>query len=230
MSFVLLTSNASCVHEARRPTDHTHAGGSVAQWGWHTAVPPLTSDLHARPRTPRRGPARGADRPGLKGMSRAEWAQHQRLSRRGPPWSSGKERKGPGPGMHWKGGRQPPPPPPPGRPAYAQPLFPRRQVPASMAFVTDSNRPQPLWQPPPTACLTASRAASEAPFLLMHPCPGPSPPPLNCRTADAEDALWSTERRAMKTVGGGGGAAGVDCGEANPTHCAPRTPDKTTIG
>ena len=43
-------------------------------------------------------------------------------------------------------------------------------MPASMAFVTDSNRPQPLWQPPPTACLTASGAASEAPSLRMHPC------------------------------------------------------------
>ena len=34
-------------------------------------------------------------------------------------------------------------------------------MPASTAFVTDSNRPQPLWQPPPTACLTASGAPSE---------------------------------------------------------------------
>ena len=33
-----------------------------------------------------------------------------------------------------------------------------------MAFVTDSNRPQPLRQPPPTACLTASGAASEVCF------------------------------------------------------------------
>ena len=32
-----------------------------------------------------------------------------------------------------------------------------------MAFLTDSNRPQPLWQPPPTACLTAYGAASEVP-------------------------------------------------------------------
>ena len=37
---------------------------------------------------------------------------------------------------------------------------------SSMAFVTDSNRPQPLWQPPPTACLTAAVAASEVPSLL----------------------------------------------------------------
>ena len=36
-----------------------------------------------------------------------------------------------------------------------------------MAFATNSNRPQPLWQPPPTACLTASGAASEAPSLLI---------------------------------------------------------------
>ena len=54
----------------------------------------------------------------------------------------------------------PPPPlpqrcigtPPPGCPAFAQPLSPERQVPASMAFVTDSNRLQTPWQPPPTAC------------------------------------------------------------------------------
>ena len=50
-----------------------------------------------------------------------------------------------------------------------------------MAFVTDSNRPQPLWQPPPTACLTAAGAASEAPSLLLHPrlCPGGEPPAAN---------------------------------------------------
>ena len=42
----------------------------------------------------------------------------------------------------------PPPHSPPGRLAYAQLLSPSTQVPASMAFVTDSNRPQPLWQPP----------------------------------------------------------------------------------
>ena len=40
---------------------------------------------------------------------------------------------------------------------------------AGLAFVTDSNRPQPLWQPPPTACPTASVGASEALPLLMHP-------------------------------------------------------------
>ena len=56
-------------------------------------------------------------------------------------------------GMHWKGGRYPLPPPPPGRLAYAQPLSPRRQVPASTAFVTDSNRP-------PTASATPSNRLS----------------------------------------------------------------------
>ena len=73
--------------------------------------------------------------------------------------------------------RHAPPPPPPGRPAYAQPLSPWRQVPLSRAFVTDSNRPQPLGQPPPTACLTASGATSEAPSLPMHLCPPPPPLP-----------------------------------------------------
>ena len=52
-------------------------------------------------------------------------------------------------------------------------LPPQRQVRASMAFASASNRPQPLWQPPPTACLTASGAASEVPSLLMHPWGAP---------------------------------------------------------
>ena len=43
-----------------------------------------------------------------------------------------------------------------------------------MAFITDSNRPQPVWQPPPTADFTASGAASEVPSLLMRPCPSPN--------------------------------------------------------
>ena len=42
-----------------------------------------------------------------------------------------------------------------------------------MAFVSDSNRPQPHRQPPPTACLTAFGAASVVPSLLMHPFPPP---------------------------------------------------------
>ena len=46
------------------------------------------------------------------------------------------------------------------------------QVPASMAFVTNSNRPQSLWQPPPTAYLTASGAVSEVPSRLTHPWSG----------------------------------------------------------
>ena len=43
-----------------------------------------------------------------------------------------------------------------------------------MAFVTDSNRPQPLWHPPPAACLTAAGAAAAVPSLLLRP---PPPPP-----------------------------------------------------
>ena len=49
-----------------------------------------------------------------------------------------------------------------------------------MAFVTDSNRLQPLWQPPPTACLTASGATSEAPSLLVHRWGGPPVPRAAC--------------------------------------------------
>ena len=40
---------------------------------------------------------------------------------------------------------------------------------ALAALVTDSNGPQPLWQPPPTAYPTASGAAFEVPSLLTHP-------------------------------------------------------------
>ena len=38
-----------------------------------------------------------------------------------------------------------------------------------MAFVPNSNHPQPLWRTPPTAYPTASGAASEVPSLLLHP-------------------------------------------------------------
>ena len=50
--------------------------------------------------------------------------------------------------------------------------------------LTDSNRPEPLQQPPPTAYLIASGAASEVPSLLMHPCPTlpGSPQAMACRT------------------------------------------------
>ena len=48
---------------------------------------------------------------------------------------------------------------------------------ASMPFVTDSNRPQPLWQPPPTTHLTAPEASSEPPSLRMHPWLGPQVQP-----------------------------------------------------
>ena len=47
-----------------------------------------------------------------------------------------------------------------------------------MAFVTDGNRPQPLWQPP-TACLTASGAASEVPSPPTASLPLPRAPPTH---------------------------------------------------
>ena len=64
-------------------------------------------------------------------------------------------------------------------------------MPASVAFVTDSNRRQPLWQPPPTACRTASGAASAVPSLPTHPCPGPAavPPRGSPRVQSATSAL-----------------------------------------
>ena len=74
------------------------------------------------------------------------------------------------PRMHWKGGS--PPPPPSRAPSLCPATVPL--TPAS-TFVTDSNRPQPLRQPPPTACLTASRTAFEVPSLPVHLCPHPPP-------------------------------------------------------
>ena len=51
--------------------------------------------------------------------------------------------------------------------------LPDGKRPLQRHFVTDSNRPQPLWQPPPGA-------ASEVPSLLMHPCPPPRLAPSQC--------------------------------------------------
>ena len=63
-----------------------------------------------------------------------------------------------------RGGGKPAPPPP----STAPSLCPATVSLTAMAFVTDSKCPQPLWQPPATACLTASGAASAVPSLLMH--------------------------------------------------------------
>ena len=60
--------------------------------------------------------------------------------------------------------------------------------------VTDSNLPQRLCRPPPTACPIASEAAAEVPSQKRHPCPpplhspclcstGPWPPPLTLNSA-----------------------------------------------
>ena len=125
-----------------------------------------------------------------------------------------------GMGMHWQGRT---PSPPPGRPAQAQPLSPSRQVPASTAFVTDSNRSQPLWRPPATACPTDAGAASEAPSLLPHPCP---PNPLSVRGAVSQRGFDDTppspqrvpragDRRRYVAVGAPGSAVVL--------HCAPWT-------
>ena len=65
-----------------------------------------------------------------------------------------------------------------------------------MAFVTDSNRPQLIWQPPPTGCLTAS-GASEVPYLLTKGGPAAGPrrsttwgPRLWRRTFGNAAGLW----------------------------------------
>ena len=63
-------------------------------------------------------------------------------------------------------GGEVPPPPSSRAPSLCPATVPRTaSAPVPMAFVTDSNRSQPLRQPPPTACLTSSRAASKAPSV-----------------------------------------------------------------
>ena len=57
-----------------------------------------------------------------------------------------------------------------------------------MAFVTDSNRPQPIWQPPPTACLIATCLwCLFPPTDSNRPQPIWQPPPTACLTASC---LW----------------------------------------
>ena len=118
---------------------------------------------------------------------------HERL------WQAGHWRGG-----HGAGGGGQPPPPPRGRPAYAQPLSPWQQVPGSMAFATDSNRPKPLWQPPPTACLTAAGATSEVPSLRMHPLGGGG----GCQRRWRFAGGWGFQFHA---------SSGVFCGGVRPT-------------
>ena len=79
------------------------------------------------------------------------------------------------PPTHWKGGGISPPTPPRGAKHMPSHGPPNSKCQLQMAFVTDSNRPQLLWQPPPTAYLTTFGAASEVPSLLMHPPPPPPP-------------------------------------------------------
>ena len=121
-------------------------------------------------------------------------------------------------------GTHPDPPPPlmntggggGGRPAYAQPLSPSQQMPASM--VTNSNCPQPLRQPPPTACLTASGAASKVlPFKASLPAPPPTaalPTGSSFFTKKAESvfvvvshslccSLWQSSRSALSAFEAG---------------------------
>ena len=74
-----------------------------------------------------------------------------------------------GGGGGWGGRIQGPgPASPPRGPAYAQPLSPKRQMPASIPTLTAPNRFGNLFQPP-------SRTAFEVPSLLMHPWCRPSP-------------------------------------------------------
>ena len=74
-------------------------------------------------------------------------------------------------------------------------------MPASLAFITDSNRLQPLWQPPPTACLTASGAASVVPSRPIQPFWGG---PLAAPAAAASAGSLSAHGDAARGGGGGG--------------------------
>ena len=68
----------------------------------------------------------------------------------------------------WEGGGVTPPPPS-REPCLCPAAVPLTASASLNGICNRRNRPQPLRQPPPTACLTASGAASEVPSLLMHP-------------------------------------------------------------
>ena len=77
-----------------------------------------------------------------------------------------------GAGMHPKGAGAPPPPALPRAPSLCPGAV---SLTANASFIGICNRqipPPTAWQPPPTACLTASRAASEVPSLLLLPLMG----------------------------------------------------------
>ena len=112
--------------------------------------PPLTPRGLRRHNPPReRGEQGGQDRQWVSSRAAQRWPVSSvvvvvwevRTCAHGT--AMGRHPASPGPTDALEGEAGTPPPPPPGRPAYAQPLSPWRQVPASMAFVTDSNRPQP---------------------------------------------------------------------------------------
>ena len=68
-----------------------------------------------------------------------------------------------GEGCIGRGGVTAHPPPLQGAQPMPSHCLPDAECQSQWHFVTDSNRPQALWQPPPTACLTASGAVSEVP-------------------------------------------------------------------
>ena len=84
-----------------------------------------------------------------------------------------------------------------------------------MAFVTDSNRPQPLWQPP-TACPTASGAVAEASSLLMHPWAGLRYPPLRRSTGRRNSVPTPT-----CTITNGIPSPGYTCARRRNRHPTP---------
>ena len=89
-----------------------------------------------------------------------------------------------------------------------------------MAFVTDSNRPQPLWRPPPTACPTASGAASE---VLPFSCaPGRGGASRGCAKAGAGG--WNSGLVATPEKGGGDYDAGEGGGACTRPHPKPPPP------
>ena len=78
-----------------------------------------------------------------------------------------------------------------------------------MAFVTDSNRPQPLWEPPPTACLNAFGAQKGFPLqrlLRRHHFDwtngrNPPPCPISQAPPSTTPSIWQiSHQRANETA------------------------------
>ena len=100
-------------------------------------------------------------------------------------------------------------------PAYGPASFFLTATASIFSGITDSSRHQPLWRPPPTACLPASETPSVAVLLLMHlhPCLCPLLSQSTKETAETRPPMSHSQRLSRlhlrDSVAGQRGAQGL---------------------